>query len=183
MGYDFHFGYKAAYNINDLRELFNGVVEVIKEYKIDNVAIHSRIIRDYLRAGDIKLANKLLGYSYKIKGLHIKGQGLGAKQFVPTINIEVENFLIPKEGIYISKTIIDKKIYNSVTFVRHRVSTDGKFAVETHILNELEYEIHSKNIEVIFINRMRDNKKYEKYEELKTQILVDIEEAKNYFSF
>jgi len=182
VGFDFHFGYKAAYNIDDLRSLFKGSVEVVDEYKIDNIAIHSRIIREYLRNGEIILANKLLGYRYKLKGLHIQGQGLGSKQFVPTINLDIENFLIPAEGIYITNTFLDNNSYPSISFIGHRVSTDGKFAVETHILSNLEHQCNSKEVAVSFIKKIRDNKKYDKYEELKKQIIIDIEEAKNYFS-
>ncbi len=181
VGYDFHFGYKAANGISELKRLFKGTVIVVEEYKIDNIAIHSRVIREYLRDGELDLANKLLGYNYKIKGVHIKGQGLGKKQFVPTINIDIEYFLIPKEGIYITKTVLNQVVYNSVTFIGHRVSTDGNFAVETHILDKINLENYSSNIEIIFFKRIRDNKKYEIYDELKEQILLDIQEAKNYF--
>ena len=182
VGYDFHFGHKAAYNIDNLKELFKGEVEVIDEFKVDDIAVHSRVIRSYLRDGDIDLANKLLGYNYKLKGFHIKGQGLGKKQFVPTINIDVEYFLIPQEGIYITKTILNSISYNSVSFIGHRVTTDGKFAVETHILNSLDIEEVPKNIELVFYKKTRDNKKYDKFEDLKKEILNDIEVAKKYFT-
>ena len=181
VGYDFHFGYKAAYNIDNLKELFKGKVIVVQEYKINNTSIHSRIIRSYLRDGDIKEASKLLGYNYKLDGIHIKGQGIGAKQFVATINIDVKDFLIPKEGIYITKTILNNKSYNSVSFIGHRVTTDGKFAVETHILDRnFNDEVPAKVI-IEFYQKIRDNKKFEIYEELKKQILDDIEKTIEYF--
>ncbi len=181
VGFDFHFGNKAAYNIDNLKSFFNGSVEVINEYKLDNIAIHSRVIREYLRNGELGTANKLLGYNYKIKGLHIIGQGLGKKEFAPTININIENFLLPKEGVYITNTILDKKLYNSITFIGHRVSTDGKFAVETHILNSLDISSLSKEIGVVFIEKIRDNKKFATYDKLKEQIIEDINKAKKYF--
>jgi len=180
VGFDFHFGHKALYNIDNLRDIFKGSVNVIDEYKKDDIAIHSRIIREYLRIGNLDLANNLLGHNYKIKGFHIQGQGLGSKQFVPTINIEVDNFLIPKEGIYITKTKVDNQLFSSVTFLGHRVTTDGKFAIETHILDQDELTIKSKNIEIIFYKRLRDNKKFENYEDLRNQINEDIKKAKTY---
>lgn len=182
VGFDFHFGYKAAYNIENLKTFFKGDVEVVDEYKIDDIAIHSKVIREYLRDGNIAMATKLLGYNYKIKGFHIKGQGLGKKQFVPTINIEIEDFLIPQEGIYITKSFFDNQLYNSVTFIGHRVSTDGKFAVETHILNINDKQIYSKNIEILFYKKLRDNKKYESFEDLRRQIKLDIQNTKDYFN-
>ncbi len=181
VGYDFHFGHKASSDTQILKNIFNGEVTVVDEYKIDNIAIHSRVIREYLRDGDIEFANKLLGYNYTLKGNHIAGQGLGSKQFVPTININIDEFLIPHEGIYITKTFLSNKAYNSVSFVGHRVSTDGKFAVETHIIDEQLKEDIPKIIEVEFIKKLRDNKKYDQYEDLKNQILDDIEQTKKWF--
>ncbi len=181
VGYDFHFGNQAAYNSENLIELFDGKVEIVDEYKIDNVAVHSRVVRSYLRDGNLQFANKLLGYNYQLTGLSIRGQGLGKKQFVPTININVTDFLIPQEGIYITKTKLNSFIYNSVTFIGHRVTTDGKFAVETHILdNEFNQEV-PKNIDVEFIEKIRNNKKFEKFEDLKNQINNDIEYCLSWF--
>jgi len=181
VGYDFHFGYQASANIHTLKELFKGEVVVIDEFKLDGIAVHSRVIREYLRDGDIQTANKLLGYNYRFKGNHIKGQGIGAKQFVPTINIDIQDFLIPHEGIYITKTTILNKTYQSVCFIGHRGSTDGKFAVETHIIDKSFDEDTPKIIEIEFIKKIRDNKKYDNYDDLKKQILDDIEKTKNWF--
>lgn len=181
VGYDFHFGTKAAYSTDDLKELFNGDVEIVDEYKLDGIAIHSRVIRSFLREGKLDEANKILGYNYAIKGTHIKGQGLGAKQFVPTININVEEFLIPQEGIYITQTTISGKSYKSVSFIGHRVTTDGKFAVETHILDESFNEEIAITISIEFFKKIRDNKKFEQYVDLKRQILTDIQQANKWF--
>jgi riboflavin kinase/FMN adenylyltransferase len=139
------------------------------------------VIRSYLRDGDLSLANKLLGYNYTIQGLHIQGQGIGSKQFVPTINIEVEDFLIPKDGIYITKTKINNIEYCSVSFIGHRVTTDGKYAIETHILDKNIDRLRSKIVEISFIKRVRDNKKFENYQSLKSEIENDIKISKKYF--
>lgn len=180
VGYDFCFGKNRKYCTDKLKELFKGVVKIIDEIKLDDIAVHSRIIREYLKDGDIQTANKLLGKEYKIYGHQIKGQGLGSKSFVPTINLKVKEFLLPKEGVYITKTILNEKEYNSITFLGHRVTTDGSYAVETHILDE---EIKNSNYttQIKFIKKIRDNQKFNGFEELKNQILNDIESAKNYF--
>jgi riboflavin kinase/FMN adenylyltransferase len=181
VGYDFHFGHLAANDNVDLKKLFTGDVEIIKEYKVDEIAVHSRVIREYLRDGNMEVANKLLGYNYNMTGFVIKGQGLGKKQFVPTINIDVTDFLIPQEGIYITKTILNKKSYESVSFIGHRTTTDGKFAVETHILDKEFHQTVPKNIEIEFIKKIRDNQKYENFEDLKKQIEDDIKNASSWF--
>jgi len=181
VGYDFHFGHQAKSNIDNLKKIFKGMVVVVDEYKVENIAVHSKVIREYLREGNLEGAKKLLGYNYKLQGSTIIGQGLGSKQFVPTINIDVEDFLIPQEGIYITKTIVNTTVYRSVSFVGHRVSTDGRFAVETHILEDIATLEIPKKVEIEFYKKLRNNKKYEKYEELKEQILRDIKQARNWF--
>ena len=181
VGYDFHFGYKALQNTKDLQHIFDGEVVVVSEHSIDGVAVHSRVIREALRNAEIEKANRFLGYNYAIEGYCIKGQGLGKKQFVPTLNIEVKEFLLPQEGIYATKTKILDKVYHSVSFIGHRLTTDGEFACETHILDE-KIELENPHIvEIEFFTKLRDNKKYEEYEELKQQILEDIEKTKKYF--
>ncbi|KAB7885565.1 bifunctional riboflavin kinase/FAD synthetase [Poseidonibacter ostreae] len=180
VGFDFCFGKNRGYCIQELKDIFEGNVIVIEEYKIDNIPVHSRTIREYISNGDLKTANKLLNKEYKIYGTQIKGQGLGAKSFVPTINLNVEYFLLPQAGVYISKTILNDIEYNSITFLGHRVTTDGSYAIETHIFDENiindNYEIQIK-----FFKKLRDNKKFDSFEELKEQILFDIKEAKEYF--
>jgi riboflavin kinase/FMN adenylyltransferase len=181
VGYDFHFGYKAAYGTDDLKKLFDGSVVVVDEYKLDDIAIHSRVIREYLRNGNLNLANRFLGYNYKLNGITIKGQGLGSKQFVPTINIDVKDFLIPNQGIYITKTTLHETSYNSVSFIGHRVTTDGKFAVETHIIDENFNQTVPAVVAIEFIEKIRDNQKFETYEALKEQIVDDIKKTKEWF--
>ena len=180
VGFDFCFGKNRRYCTQKLKELFNGDVLVIDEIKIDDIPVHTRIIREYLKDGDIKTANKLLGKEYKIYGQQIIGQGLGAKSFVPTINLYVEEFLLPKEGVYVTKTVLDNIEYNSITFLGHRVTTDGSYAVETHIIDE---DIKNNNYctQIKFYEKIRDNKKFDSFEELKNQIFDDIKLARNFF--
>ena len=65
--------------------------------------------------------------SAKLSLTHLVGQGLGKKEFVATINLNVDEFLLPQSGVYITKTIVNDIEYNSVSFLGHRGSTDGKF--------------------------------------------------------
>ncbi len=180
VGFDFCFGKNRKHCIEDLKNLFDGEVIIIKEIKIDNFPVHSRYIREFLKDGEIKKANKFLGKNYKIYGTSIKGQGLGKSDFVPTINLRVDNFLLPKDGVYITNTIIDNIEYNSVSFIGNRKTTDNNFAIETHIL-EKNIEFKNSHISIKFIEKIRDNKKFDNFLELKNQILNDIDIAKKYF--
>ena len=180
IGFDFCFGKNRKYCIDELKKIFDGEVQVISEIKFDEYPIHSRHIREFIKDGNIKKANKFLGKEYKIYGTAIKGQGLGKSDFVPTINLRIDDFLLPKDGVYISKTTIDSIEYNSVSFIGNRKTTDDTFAIETHILDK-SIDFNNLNISIKFIERIRDNKKFNDFIELKNEILNDIDTAKKYF--
>lgn len=180
VGFDFFFGKLRENSTTDLKELFDGEVIIIDEVKVDGVAVHSRTIREYIQNGEILKANQLLGKEYRINGNQIKGQGLGSKEFVPTINLRVEDFILPNEGVYVTKTIVDNQEFPSVTFVGHRVTTDGSYAVETHILSE-EFKNKQVAIQIKFLEKIRNNQKFESFQALKEQIDLDIKEAKARF--
>jgi len=183
VGYDFHFGKDRRYSIRDLKEMCAGEVVVVDEVKHYNDSIHSHKIRAKLKIGDIKGANAFLGHNYTIRGKHIKGQGLGAKELVATINIKSSGFLLPKEGVYATLTRIDDEehLHPSVSFVGHRVSTDGSFAVETHILDG-KVICHEK-ASISFVSFIRNNEKFDTLEALKDAINADIFVAKKELKF
>uniref|UniRef100_UPI003F6230F2 bifunctional riboflavin kinase/FAD synthetase n=1 Tax=Hydrocurvibacter sulfurireducens TaxID=3131937 RepID=UPI003F6230F2 len=178
VGYDFHFGKDRAHNYDDLKEIFEGEVMVIDEVKVNGESVHSRTIRKKLSHGDIKSANSLLGHNYTIHGSLVKGQGIGAKELVATINLHVSDYILPKEGVYTTLTRIDDEehFHPSVSFIGHRVSTDGSFAVETHLLDG--QVICTSSASIGFVNFIRENMKFETLEELKKQINMDINIAK-----
>jgi len=177
VGYDFRFGKCAHANAQDLKRLFEGNVVIVEEVFFEGVSVHSRIIRDFLRVGKIKEANRLLGRNYEIIGSVIKGQGIGAKKLFPTLNLKVEDFLIPKEGVYATITKIANKSYPSASFIGKRLSTDGNFSIETHLLDE-ELEVVNEEVSIIFIEHIRDNRKFDNLELLKKQISEDFERAR-----
>ena len=178
VGYDFHFGKNRKYSYNDLKTLFDGEVEIIEEVTLKGDSIHSHKIRQKLTIGDIKGANSFLGHNYTIRGILEKGQGIGKKELVATINIFVSKFLIPKEGVYATLTRIDNEehYHPSVSFVGHRVTTDGSFAIESHILDGEVKCVQKASIS--FISFIRDNQKFNSLSELKEAINKDIFIAK-----
>ena len=174
VGYDFHFGKDRRYSHEDLKTLFNGEVLVVQEVKHNNDSVHSHKIRHKLSIGDVKGANEFLGYNYTICGKKITGQGIGAKELVATINIEAREFLVPKEGVYVTTTRIDDEehFHPSVSFVGHRVTTDGTFAIESHILDGKV--VCEEKAEISFVSFIRENQKFETMEELREAIQKDI---------
>lgn len=174
VGYDFHFGKERRYTYEDLKELFTGEVLVVDEVRHHNDSVHSHKIRHKLSIGDIKGANEFLGYNYTLCGKKISGQGIGAKELVATINIEAKEFLIPKEGVYVTTTRIDDEehFHPSVSFVGHRESTDGSFAIESHILDGRV--VCEQKAEISFVSYIRENKKFETMDQLRDAIQKDI---------
>ncbi len=177
VGYDFRFGKDRRYCAQDIARFFTGESVVKEEVKVDNISVHSGIIKELLYHGDIAQANKLLGRAFAIEGKHIRGQGIGATQLVATINLDCDGYLIPSEGIYATRSRVDGKVLDSVTFVGHRYSTDRAFSVETHILDE-KIEIQNDTVRISFYEKLRDNRLFDSLEALKVQIGHDIVEAK-----
>lgn len=178
VGYDFRFGKDRIYDTSSLSKFWSGEVIVVDEVCEDGEAIHSREIRSFISSGNIKKANLFLGHNYVIEGQKVDGQGLGEKELYATINIKADGFLLPKEGVYATLTRIDDEehFYPSVSFIGDRVSTDGSFAIESHILDaKVECKKYSK---ISFVSFLRDNQKFNSLQELKSAITKDIIEAK-----
>ena len=178
VGYDFHFGKDRRYSHQDLKGFFAGEVCVIEKVTIDNDSVHSHKIRAKLQIGDIHGANRFLGHNYCISGNVIAGQGIGKKELVPTLNLDCKGFLVPQEGVYVTLTRIDNEehYYPSVAFMGNRVSTDGSYAIESHIL-DMNIE-HVQRATICFVRFLRKNQKYESIELLKKAIQSDISNAK-----
>lgn len=177
VGYDFHFGKNKAGNAKILKGLCDKEVIVVDEVSIEGIPVHSRTIKGYLREGNIKMVNKLLGRVHHIDGVVVSGQGLGKKELVPTINLNVTHYQLPLEGVYASRTWIDNEWLDSVSFLGHRATTDDSFAVETHILDK-EIGPISGVVHLAFVDFIRPNQKFDSLEALKAQIEDDIMRAK-----
>lgn len=178
VGYDFHFGKNRRYSHASLGELFEGEVKVIDQVCIEGDSVHSHKIRTKIQIGDLSGANRFLGHNYSIKGSVIKGQGIGKTELVPTINLECPGYLLPYEGVYAALTRIDgeEHFHPSVVFVGHRVTTDGSYAVESHILDA---NIQScERASISFVKFLRKNQKFESLEALKRAIHDDILNAR-----
>jgi len=178
VGYDFGFGYKKEGNITLLKALFQGKVLIVDEVKEENVSVHSRTIKGYIAEGKIDLVKKFLGRSFIVNGKVISGQGLGKKELVPTLNLNVYDYVLPKNGVYATRTKVGEEWLNSVSFLGLRETTDGAYAVETHVLDKDIGEIKG-TVFLEFVKYIRDNQKFESLEALKEQIILDMIQSQN----
>ncbi len=176
VGYDFRFGQGRGGDAAHLRQIFDGEVVIIDEITINGISVHSAVIREYLQKCNIKIVNKLLGRRYTIDGEIISGQGIGSKELVPTLNLKVIDYQLPCEGVYATRTLIKDKWLPSVSFIGHRISTDGSYAVESHIIGE-EIGAAEGQADIEFVDFIRQNRRYASLQELKEQIYLDIRYA------
>jgi riboflavin kinase/FMN adenylyltransferase len=185
-GYNFHFGHKAAGNIDLLGELGREMgfdVKVYDEMKLRGESVSSSHIRKLLNEGRVSRARHLLGRPFAILSTAGRGRGYGSKYTVPTINLSRYQELIPKDGVYIACTRVGKEGFDSVANVGNRPTfgTDS-FAVESHLLNFHPIELTPETeVEIHFLRRVRDEIKFSSVEALREQIGKDVKKAQRYF--
>ena len=136
VGEDFRFGRDRACGVEFLQREFRGQTCVVGEFCLGGSGVHSSRIKELLSRGRCEAAAELLGRDYELCGRIVRGQGRGAREFVATLNLEPGWFFIPKSGVYATITSVRGARYKSVSFVGERLSTDGAFALETHILGD-----------------------------------------------
>ncbi|QCE40832.1 bifunctional riboflavin kinase/FAD synthetase [Psychroserpens sp. NJDZ02] len=185
IGYDHHFGRNRNANIEDLKQFglnFDFEVEEISMQDIDDVAISSTKIRSALTKGDIKTANSYLGYSFMLTGTVVKGKGLGKTIHYPTANLYIEESykLIPKQGVYVVKALID----NSETFGMMNIGTNPTVngqsqTIETHFFN-YNSSLYGKKLSIELLHRLRDEHKFDNLEQLTKQLDKDKAQAQEF---
>lgn len=184
IGYDHHFGRNREGSFEHLKEsgpVYGFMVEEIPAQDVDNVAVSSTKIRHALLAGDIKTAKEYLGHDYTLTGKVIHGEKKGRELGFPTANISVEDRhkLIPAIGIYAVKAEAEGNTYNAMLYIGFRPTLNGKYqSIEVNIF-DFDKDIYGKQITVHFIDRIRDDMKFDKLDELKKQLSADKQKAIN----
>ncbi|WP_054852082.1 bifunctional riboflavin kinase/FAD synthetase [Olleya sp. ITB9] len=185
IGYDHHFGRNRNANINDLIQFgedFNFEVEEISMQDINDVAISSTKIRTALNEGEIKTANTYLGYNFMLTGTIVKGKGLGKTIQYPTANLHIEETykLIPKQGVYVVKALIDDTIQYGMMNIGNNPTVNGQSqTIETHFFN-FNNSLYDKNISIQLLERLRDEQKFDGLKQLTTQLDQDKTQALQY---
>jgi len=178
IGYDHRFGRNRNSNIVDLASYGirnNFTVEEISKQDIDDVAVSSTKIRKALLEGGIEKANAYLGYNFMLTGKVIKGRELGRKLNYPTANLFIEEDykLIPKRGVYIVKSKIDEKTYFGMMNIGVNPTVNGTHqTIETHFF-DASFNLYEKKIQIEMLKRIRDEKKFDSVEALKTAMQQD----------
>jgi riboflavin kinase/FMN adenylyltransferase len=185
-GYNFRFGHKAAGDVNLLSQLGQEMgfdVKVYAEQKLRGEPVSSSHIRKLIREGRVSRARHLLARPFGILGTSGRGRGLGSKYTVPTINLARYEELVPKDGVYVTWTRVGAERFDSITNVGNRPTFGTEsFAIETHLLNFHPIELTPESeVEICFLDRVRDEIKFPSVEALREQIALDVKKARRYF--
>ena len=183
LGRDFSFG-KNKTGGRSLVEKYcyeNGIrFEFLDEFEEGGEKISSSRIRNLLKQGNVGRANELLGRNFFLEGAVVHGFARGGCMGFPTANLNLkEDLIVPGCGVYVTKVMYRKKSYPGLTNVgRNPTFQDsGDVTVETHIL-DFEKNIYNEEIKVCFVEKMREEKKFDSSDELKAQIGRDVAERR-----
>lgn len=170
IGKDFRFGFKKEGDYIDLQNKFE--TYLIDEVEVNNEKVSSTLIRSKLKEGKIKEANELLGYNFFLTGEVKNGNELGRTIGFPTANLEVDTLL--NNGVYKTQTTVDDVLYNSITNIGYNptFNEQKQLRIETNILDFNE-DIYGKEIKVEFIDKIREEIRFQSKEHLQQQLNED----------
>jgi len=184
IGFNYRFGYKASGDSEFLKKmgLEKGYeVNVIPPVYVDEEIVSSTAIRQLIKLGDVKKAAIFLGRNYSLMGSVVKGSERGRHLGFPTANIELkDNYIIPKVGVYVTKTILDGQEYICLTNIGYNPTfNEDDLKIETYIL-DFNDNLYGRTLEIEFIDYIRDDIKFNTAEELIRQIQEDVKYIKKY---
>jgi riboflavin kinase/FMN adenylyltransferase len=185
VGENFCFGHRGAGNVALLSRYGQShefEVEIVPPVEVAGHIVSSTSIRNAIAEGRVQDAEQLLGRAFALTGEIRTGDGRGRTILFPTLNLQPEQELLPKIGVYATESVVAGRTYRSVTNVGTRPTFDGRgIKVESHLFEFADW-ITSGRMEVRFCKALRDERKFSGAAELREQIARDIEEAKGYFS-
>lgn len=183
IGYDHHFGRNREGNLDYLKKVapeYNFDIVEIPAQEIDDVNVSSTKIRKALEAGRVELANEYLGYEYGVDGVVVDGQHIGRTMGYPTANVKPldKHKLIPGNGVYAVMFSFDGKWYKGMANIGSRptVTKSPKVVIEVHVFN-FDGDLYDKKVRVLFVQRLRDEVKFENMAALVKQMKNDADDT------
>lgn len=184
-GESFRFGHGAKAGTEDLigfGERLGFAVFGHKALRVRGVAVSSSEVRQQVRAGEMGMARALLGRAFSIESTQERGRGVGSRLLVPTINLAGYDELTPANGVYVTRVRVGSRWFEAVTNCGVRPTFGGEsYAIESHVLDFESVELTAETpVEVCFLNRLREERKFDSAEALKAQIGRDVAQAQRY---
>src|SRR6266446_5527929 len=185
LGRGFAFGHNREGHIELLRRVSEELgffADEVAEVKLRGQRVSSSKIRGLLVEGKVNLARRMLGRPYGVEGRVERGNERGHKLGFPTANLHPKNRVIPRNGVYVTGTLIEGQWRRSVTNIgiRPTFAGDAEPSVETFVMN-WDGDLYGDVVRVRFLHRLRDEKKFGSVEELTAQIERDVGRAQSYF--
>jgi riboflavin kinase/FMN adenylyltransferase len=185
VGANFRFGHRGAGDVHMLVEYGQPRgfgVEIVPPVEVDGHVVSSTAIRAAVAGGEVESAIPLLGRAFSLTGEIRSGAGRGRTILFPTLNLEPEQELLPKLGVYATESVMNGALYSSVTNVGTRPTFNGTgVTVESHLFGFSE-AVTGGRMEVRFHSRIRDERTFSGADELRAQIARDIDAARKFFS-
>jgi len=189
VGPNFRFGHRHAGDVRRLAELGQAAgfeVEVEEAFKLRGQMVSSTRIRELAEQGRVHLAGRLLGRPFSVSGAIVHGAGIGRAQTVPTLNLAPLDLRfprqLPKPGVYVTHTRVAGAEHESVSNVgRKPTFGEHELGVESFLLDYRDGAIDAEEMEVHFLHRLRDERKFPDAAALKAQILQDAQRSLGLF--
>ncbi len=186
IGYNHQFGKNRQGNFENLQKFsrkYNFELKKLDVFNLGDLKVSSSQIRNALKNGEIEKANLCLGYKYSLSGTVIKGKQIGRKLGFPTANLKIDNNkLIPQNGVYTVEILFENKYYSGMLNIGYQPTineTNRKLQIEVNIF-DFNNDIYNKKITVLLKKKIRNEKKFRNFEQLKKQLHKDKQLCKAY---
>ncbi|MFQ5469231.1 MAG: bifunctional riboflavin kinase/FAD synthetase [Gammaproteobacteria bacterium] len=185
VGDDFRFGFRRQGDLSMLKAAgreFKFKVVNMHAFNIEGARVSSTRVRESLIAGEISTAEKLLGHAYRMAGKVAYGDGRGRTIGFPTANIALNRRVTPLSGVFAVEVFgIENEPLKGVANIGVRPTVDGsKCLLEVHLF-EFDGNIYGKHIQIEFLKKIRDEKRFDSVDALIKQINLDVKQARAYF--
>jgi len=172
LGRDARFAYRGEGTIEHLKKYF--FVDVVNDMLYNNTRVSTTYIKDFLSAGDLGSARKLLNRHYHIKGVVVHDNKIGHKLGFPTANIDYTHYFLPKSGVYYVRVLYDGKWYHAMANIGNNPTLNFSFEkrLEIYIL-DFDQDIYGKQVEIVFFHYLRQELKFANKKELIEQLKKD----------
>jgi len=186
VGANFAFGHKRSGNVELLRKLgadLNFSVHGLAAVALDGKAVSSTRIRQAIKDGNLDAAGQMLGRTYSLVGTVIAGDRLGRQLGFPTANLEISGLVLPPTGVYAAQARVNTTLHRAVVNIGSRPTLQGlrpTLRVEAHLL-DFEADLYGRELELIFVKKLRDERKFPSLRDLREQIARDILDASRLF--
>ena len=185
LGRGFAFGHSREGNIELLKSVSERLgfsAAEVPEVQLRGHRISSSRIRELLKQGRVNLVRSMLGRPYGVEGRVVRGNKRGKLLGFPTANLAPQNRVIPRNGVYVTATLIEDTWRQSITNIgtRPTFETNEEPSVETFVI-DWSGDLYGDVVRVRFLHRLRDEKKFASVEQLKSQIACDLHRTEEYF--